>query len=300
MPFLATYNVTGKWYFGQTYCMAWACIHFWLCSASILSITAICLDRYIGVQYPLLHFKLMNLKRVGWLSAFVWSLAGLLSVPALFIWPEPSLPQDDPYQCKINFQLGHVMVVSLFIFYIPLATMMLLYWKIYRIAIRHLKGIREGYKRCTMDVGSNQVRIHVGSNSHSGGQSSSCGTTSTGSQSQSDAGHQVTSGSREGGLDEGKEKDPLAINLERQSKTAKKVSVIVGAFILSYFPFFTAFLIKSLKQEAVPIGIFIFLGWIRYFNSCLNPLIYATMLKPYRKAFRSMYERSSTFLTRSK
>jgi hypothetical protein len=230
---------------------------------------------------------MMDTKKIRMLSAFVWTLAGLLSIIPIFIWPEPSLPEDDIYVCKVNHQLGHVIVVSIFIFYIPLGAMLVLYWKIYQIAIKHLKGVQEGYKQYHDQDGSSSggMRIHSGGRSNSNS-TESTDTNSKGTYSDSEAeqkeGDAILTGE--------KEKDIMAINFQRQSKTAKKVSVIVGAFVLSYFPFFTAFLVKGLDRNSISLEALIMMAWLRYFNSCLNPLIYAVMLKQFRKAFLSMYQ----------
>lgn len=63
MPFLATVHVTDRWYFGSGFCYAWVIIHFWLCSASILSTLAVCVERYVGVKYPLRHVEIMSVPR---------------------------------------------------------------------------------------------------------------------------------------------------------------------------------------------------------------------------------------------
>jgi hypothetical protein len=259
LPCNATSQISGKWYFGPAYCVAWASIHLWLCSASILSICAICLDRYIGVSRPLKHFRLMRGRIVGALIGGVWTLAFCLGVIPVFVWPEPQ--DGGKYSCKFNSRFGLVLVVTIGIFYIPMSTMILLYWKIYRTASSHLSSVRDGRKELRLSNESvSSLRIHVGGR---GGENRA----STYPSSIS--------------ID-----NLISVNMSRQTKAAKKLTVVVGAFILCYFPFFTVFLIQSLKPGSISNDLFNVLGWIRYFNSCLNPMIYAATLPAFRDGFK--------------
>ena len=269
LPCNATSQITGKWYFGMTYCVAWACIHLWLCSTSILSICAICLDRYIGVSRPLKHFKLMRGRVVGALICGVWAMAFCLGVIPVFVWPEPQ--NGGKHSCKFNSRFGLVMVVTVGIFYIPMGIMIILYWKIYRAASSHLSSIRNGHKKCKLSDANPDysLRIHVG-----GYGSGKVAEMADDTRSQTSPSCSSTD-------------NLLSVNFSRQTKAAKKLTVVVGAFIFCYFPFFTVFLIESLHNGTISPEVFNVFGWLRYFNSCLNPMIYAAMLPAFREAFQN-------------
>ena len=55
LPFSAIYQMEQRWMFGTTFCDIWAAIDVLCCTASILSLCAISIDRYIGVTRPLQH-----------------------------------------------------------------------------------------------------------------------------------------------------------------------------------------------------------------------------------------------------
>ena len=142
---------------------------------------------------------------------------------------------------------------------------------------------------------SENMRIHVGNRNLSSNseQSSNSYNTTTTSDGGGETGSEYETQAFAGELGKsGEKEDLLTINYQRQNKTAKKVGIIVGAFIFCYFPFFTVFLIKSLHPNSLSLDVLIMIGWLRYFNSCLNPIIYAVMLKPFRKAFLQMYQNS--------
>ena len=55
LPFSAMLQLEKRWIFGAMFCDIWAATDVLCCTASILSLCAISIDRYIGVTRPLKH-----------------------------------------------------------------------------------------------------------------------------------------------------------------------------------------------------------------------------------------------------
>ena len=55
LPFSLMLQLENRWLFGQIFCNIWAAADVLCCTASILSLCAISVDRYIGVTKPLKH-----------------------------------------------------------------------------------------------------------------------------------------------------------------------------------------------------------------------------------------------------
>lgn len=55
IPFSAIRQMEQQWIFGTVFCDIWAAVDVLCCTASILSLCAISIDRYIGVTRPLQH-----------------------------------------------------------------------------------------------------------------------------------------------------------------------------------------------------------------------------------------------------
>ena len=74
--------------------------------------------------------------------------------------------------------------------------------------------------------------------------------------------------------------------LQRESKTAKTLAVVVGCFVVCWLPFFLMYLIEPFcgSCEFDPIMITLF-TWLGYCNSVLNPLIYAFYNRDFRNSF---------------
>jgi adrenergic receptor alpha-2B len=78
---------------------------------------------------------------------------------------------------------------------------------------------------------------------------------------------------------------------EKQIKLAKKLFVLVSLVLICYCPYFSLHLIRALYPHLVSQGLFRTLAWLRYFNSCLNPFLYAYANPTIRKSMRRSLSR---------
>ncbi|BES96597.1 adrenoceptor alpha [Nesidiocoris tenuis] len=74
-----------------------------------------------------------------------------------------------------------------------------------------------------------------------------------------------------------------------EHKAARTLGIIMGVFLLCWLPFFLWYVITSLCGDACycPDLVVSVLFWIGYFNSALNPLIYAYFNRDFREAFKN-------------
>lgn len=73
-----------------------------------------------------------------------------------------------------------------------------------------------------------------------------------------------------------------------ETKAAKTLAIIVGGFIVCWFPFFTMYMIRAFCQPCIQPLLFSVLFWLGYCNSAINPLIYALFSKEFRIAFKTI------------
>merc|ERR1719431_355143 len=77
MPLGAVYEISKNWMFGPLLCDMWTSSDVFCCTASILHLLAIALDRYWAVTHP--HYILISL---------VWVMSIIVSLAPLFGWKD--------------------------------------------------------------------------------------------------------------------------------------------------------------------------------------------------------------------
>ncbi|KAL1770215.1 trace amine-associated receptor 7e [Sigmodon hispidus] len=73
---------------------------------------------------------------------------------------------------------------------------------------------------------------------------------------------------------------------KRERKAAKTLGIAVAAFLLSWLPYFIDSFIDAFLGFITPSYVYEILIWIAYYNSAMNPLIYAFFYPWFRKAIR--------------
>lgn len=75
--------------FGRIFCDIWAAVDVLCCTASIMSLCVISIDRYIGVRYPLQYPTIVTERRALLAMLAVWVLAIVISIGPLLGWKQP-------------------------------------------------------------------------------------------------------------------------------------------------------------------------------------------------------------------
>ncbi|XP_066869742.1 alpha-1D adrenergic receptor isoform X3 [Kogia breviceps] len=217
LPFSATMEVLGFWAFGRAFCDVWAAVDVLCCTASILSLCTISVDRYVGVRHSLKYPAIMTERKAAAILALLWAVALVVSVGPLLGWKEP-VPPDERF-CGITEEVGYAVFSSLCSFYLPMAVIVVMYCRVYVVARSTTRSLEAGVKRERGKASEVVLRIH-------------CRGASTGS----DGAH--------GGMRSAKGhtfRSSLSVRLlkfSREKKAAKTLAIVVGVFVLCWFPFF--------------------------------------------------------------
>lgn len=215
LPFSASLEVLGCWVFGRIFCNIWAAVDVLCCTASILSLCIISIDRYIGVKHCLKYPSIMTERRAGAILLVAWVASTVISVGPLLGWKEP--PPVDESICRITEEPGYALFSSLFSFYLPLMVILIMYFRVYVVARRTTKSLEAGVKlerNKSMEV---VLRIHCRSVLED----------SRAESAKSSKNHPFRSS--------------LSVRLmkfSREKKAAKTLAIVVGMFILCWLPFF--------------------------------------------------------------
>lgn len=142
MPFHISTNVSGEWIYGEVLCKIWLTCDVFLCTASILNLCIIALDRYWAIHDPLNYARKRTIKRVLIMIALSWILSGIISIPPVFGWGNSgsdNLYNDDIKSCTLSSDKGYVLYSACGSFYIPLVVMSFVYIKIFLATKRRLQ-----------------------------------------------------------------------------------------------------------------------------------------------------------------
>lgn len=122
----------GRWVLARGLCQLWAAFDVMCCSASILNLCLISLDRYLLILSPLRYKLRMTPLRALALVLGAWSLAALASfLPLLLGWHELGRARaPTPGQCRLLASLPFVLVASGLTFFLPSGAICFTYCKI--------------------------------------------------------------------------------------------------------------------------------------------------------------------------
>lgn len=90
LPYSITLEVLEVWIFGHIWCQIWLAVDVWMCTASILNLVAISVDRYLAITRPVHYRSIMTSRRVKLLIASVWILSFIICFPPLVGWNDDS------------------------------------------------------------------------------------------------------------------------------------------------------------------------------------------------------------------
>ena len=78
MPLATAYEVKGRWVFGQPLCDMWTSLDVLLCTASILNLCMISIDRYFVITRPFQYAMKRTPARMTLMILSVWMLSAII------------------------------------------------------------------------------------------------------------------------------------------------------------------------------------------------------------------------------
>ena len=85
MSVFTIYLFIGYWPLGAFFCDLWLSLDYGVCTASILNLLVIAVDRLLSVSRPLTYRRTPT--KMGLMIAAAWVVSGLIWAPWIFAWP---------------------------------------------------------------------------------------------------------------------------------------------------------------------------------------------------------------------
>lgn len=283
LPLSSVREVLQRWPFGAVLCRIWLTSDVFCCTASILSLCAISVDRWRAISRPMRYPQYSTGRRARINILIVWLLALGISAPPLFGW---GLAHTDNGACELTSGTTYVVYSACGSFFVPALIMLVFYRHIFVIATRQrLRIQRSAAVPCCSEV----ARLH---RRRSKGAAAAATAAATRAAAVSSLGSLDSALLAEMQLHL---KGALAKRLRglgAQTKAAKTLAIVVGAFIGCWGPFFVVYLLRGVCRSCVvPDDLMTVCVWIGYCNSFLNPVIYPCLSRDFRDAFGKLLRR---------
>ncbi|XP_075390602.1 5-hydroxytryptamine receptor 7 [Tenrec ecaudatus] len=268
MPFVSiTDLIGGRWIFGHFFCNVFIAMDVMCCTASIMTLCVISIDRYLGITRPLTYPVRQSGKCMAKIILGVWLLSASITLPPLFGWAQNV---NDNKVCLISQDFGYTIYSTAVAFYIPMTVMLVMYFQIYRAAKKSAAKHRfRGFPQRSVEDGEAETVISINGSMR---------------------------------LKEGEEGSNLARMIrrerknisifKREQKAATTLGIIVGAFTICWLPFFVLStarpFICGTTCSCIPMWLERTFLWLGYANSLINPFIYAFFNRDLRTTYRSL------------
>ncbi len=253
LPWSAIYTISSEWPFSVVFCNIYISCDVMFCTASILHLLVISLERYFAITRPYAYQRKMNHKKAWIVIIVVWVVSlGVSFLPLHLGWnTEDGSVQnyDHPSQCILTWNLAYSLFDGIVLFFLPLILMLFVYARIVTIAYQQAKSI----KKMMVAPAPSTVR----SNNPSANEK-----------------QENTNNNHKGVVDE--------------HKAVKIIAVVMGSFVVCWVPYFTMFTFGPIFNWNISDLFYQIVLWLGYINSLINPLVYACMNREFRRAFKTI------------
>lgn len=288
MPVSALYTAGRTWPLGRALCAAFLASDVTCCTASILHLCAIALDRYWAVTDAVEYARKRTPARAATMVAAAWAIAASISLPP-FLWRRVQAEgetgedgeEEEVASCSGNTDNVFYTLYSTFgAFYVPTLLLIALYGRIYVEARRRiLKQGGPGTAGAAAVCAHGRPGKRLTSARLAGGSPASVASSV---DSGSGSGEQVNVTVSDALLEKKR------LSAARERRATKTLGVILGAYIVCWLPFFIYTLLVAACESCAHAELFDAFTWLGYLNSLINPIIYTMSNEDFKKAFHKL------------
>ncbi|CAL8125376.1 unnamed protein product [Orchesella dallaii] len=134
MPFAIVLEIyEGQWPFDKTLCDFWVSADVLCCTASILNLCGISVDRYRAITTPLEYSSKTTPRRMLAVIFVVWLGSACVSLPPVLLLGNVHKDIHENSYCSVSQNFWYQIYATMASFYVPLCVMVVVYVKILRV-----------------------------------------------------------------------------------------------------------------------------------------------------------------------
>ncbi|XP_020326540.2 alpha-2Db adrenergic receptor [Oncorhynchus kisutch] len=322
IPFSLANEIMGYWYFGSTWCAFYLALDVLFCTSSIVHLCAISLDRYWSVTKAVSYNRKRTPRRIKCMITVVWVISAVISFPPLL------MTKHDEHECLLNNETWYILSSCLVSFFAPGLIMILVYCKIYKVAKQRASTVfaakngteRQPSQSETCFVPRRKFEVESPSSPSLGGHmrkgelddidlEESCLADSKpknclfskrvkveGANTFPKQSCRVSwASNRNAKLSQEQKIRQMSLSKTKLAQMREKrftfvLAVVMGVFVLCWFPFFFTYSLHAICRDCCPIpdALFNLFFWIGYCNSSVNPIIYTIFNRDFRRSFKKI------------
>ncbi|XP_007231247.3 histamine receptor H2b [Astyanax mexicanus] len=155
LPLTATLELrSGRWSLGGTFCNIYICVDVMLCTASIFTLLAISVDRYLAISGPLSYSRRVTPPRVATAIGTIWAFSMTVGFVPIhlglntadfrvqnMVW-EIGDEGDEGMTCQYEWNNNYALLDAFLTFFLPLLIMCGMYHRIFLVAREQARRIR--------------------------------------------------------------------------------------------------------------------------------------------------------------
>ena len=312
-PSMIATTISKGWVLGDFYCNVIGIINTLSCTASITTLVAISVNRYIAVSRPFRIIRIYTFRNTILIIIMIWFASLLFSAPPLFGWSNFT-PGSNFCVIDARIHPSYTIMLTVTHYISPAILQPICYYKIYKILkMRNkifstdpehtlknkskihpapIKELNNVPKKKQGDVCSRvqknpksvqKYTVNDNSNENQNGDLRKVKVFCSNSiELPNDAKRSAVSRNRA-------EKIELYKILTREAKTTAIMVAVVIAFYVCWTPLAIASILYAFSLQPSEFGLVTFAFVIASTNGVINPLIYGVMNKKFRRAYKTIF-----------
>ncbi|XP_052428999.1 5-hydroxytryptamine receptor 1D [Carassius gibelio] len=306
MPFVAVSIINNGWVNCNDLCLYVGYTSSVYCTASVLTLAAIALDRYFSIVDCLRYDSRCTIWRTALAVLWIWLQAMVTSCPPLLGWSNISFVAP-MYSCAVNWanSPSYTVIMASLTFLLPAIVILFCYVKIVRVARYHARRIHSleehlqrnrtpsvlNLQHSFMDSFTPSKLVYHVSGRFVMDQLDVPGEISPDAPSEMSS--KTAGGRLHSFLAQIHSSSPQNPN-QTQHHGVLRLFLVIAAFFLCWMPYISVALVQATEtalsrpSSLVPPSAVTFSYLLVLFNSDINPLLYALLSKRFQVAFQSL------------